>query len=66
MIFFKNFSKVFSQALELHLSHADTILLISDSPDGREDIHDLLRGHHLPRLILPDQPDLGRGGNGVC
>ena len=32
---------------------------------GGEDLHAVLRGDHLPGLLLPHQPHPGRGGHGV-
>lgn len=37
----------------------------SDFASGGETLHDILRAGHLPGLLLPGQPDPGRGGHGV-
>lgn len=37
----------------------------SDLARSRKTLHDLLRAGHLPGLLLPGQPDLGRGGHGL-
>ena len=39
--------------------------MVLDPPDGWEALHGVLRAGHLPGLLLPGQPDPGRGGHGL-